>query len=321
MTLPLSLEKIILNLLEGVSTPLLDKAQQELSLAYRAQTEKNALKKVFLNTDVQRLVYLGTRFPPIYAAIQAIAEKFISKIEPGSIQSMLDLGAGPATCYLALREFFPFLTTIDLIERDLGMSQLGRKLLEGQRGFKYHSQNLETLDLKQTYDLITASYSLSELSLDHLKKLVPKLWQFTSRHLLIVESGTPYGFETILEIRKMLLEQGAFILLPCPGEMACPMAVNSQKQWCHFAVRLQRNQFQRLLKRATLGYEDEKYSYLIATKVPPLQRNERIVKTPEKHSGHVRLTLCTNEGLIQKTISKKHDNYKSLRKAEWGDAF
>jgi ribosomal protein RSM22 (predicted rRNA methylase) len=48
----------------------------------------------------------------------------------------------------------------------------------------------------------------------------------------------------------------------------------------------------------------------------------RIVRHPQKHSGHVRLTLCTPQGIETRTVTKSQkDQYRSARKAEWGDEF
>ena len=47
----------------------------------------------------------------------------------------------------------------------------------------------------------------------------------------------------------------------------------------------------------------------------------RIVRHPGKHSGHVKLVLCTAEGKIEnRTITRSSkEAYKHARKAEWGD--
>ena len=91
--------------------------------------------------------------------------------------------------------------------------------------------------------------------------------------------------------------------------------------WCHFAERLPRSSAHRLAKNAELGYEDEKYSYIVFSRTPVRLPDARIVRHPRKHSGHVELELCAPEGLKRETISRKNgDRYKQAKKAEWGDA-
>ncbi|HEY5162745.1 MAG TPA: small ribosomal subunit Rsm22 family protein, partial [Terriglobales bacterium] len=76
----------------------------------------------------------------------------------------------------------------------------------------------------------------------------------------------------------------------------------------------------RRLKGGDLGYEDEKFSYLIASKIAGNQASARIVRHPLKHSGHVKLALCTPDDLQRPTITKSQQElYRAARKAEWGD--
>jgi ribosomal protein RSM22 (predicted rRNA methylase) len=91
--------------------------------------------------------------------------------------------------------------------------------------------------------------------------------------------------------------------------------------WCHFSQRVERTSQHRQLKGGALGYEDEKFSYVIARKDSVKPAGARIVRHPGKHSGHVQLTLCTPEGRIEnQTITRSSKAaYKLARKAEWGD--
>ncbi len=92
------------------------------------------------------------------------------------------------------------------------------------------------------------------------------------------------------------------------------------KGWCHFSKRLQRTKFHKLIKEGDLGYEDEKFSYIAASKVPAQPYNARILATPEKPGGHSRFLPCTAQGLQQKILSKRDGEiYKAARKLDWGD--
>jgi ribosomal protein RSM22 (predicted rRNA methylase) len=74
------------------------------------------------------------------------------------------------------------------------------------------------------------------------------------------------------------------------------------------------------LKQAELGYEDEKFSYVIGARVPARQAATRIVRHPLKHPGHVHLTLCTGEGLQRLTVTKSQkERYRRARKVDWGE--
>jgi ribosomal protein RSM22 (predicted rRNA methylase) len=122
-------------------------------------------------------------------------------------------------------------------------------------------------------------------------------------------------------VRSALIADGAEILAPCPHKQACPM--NAAGDWCHFSARLERTSQHRQLKGGVLGYEDEKFSYVVAGRQSILSSGARIVRHPQKHGGHIQLTLCTSQGSIQlQTITKSNKNdYKLARKSEWGDTW
>jgi ribosomal protein RSM22 (predicted rRNA methylase) len=91
--------------------------------------------------------------------------------------------------------------------------------------------------------------------------------------------------------------------------------------WCHFSQRLERTQLHKIAKEATLGYEDEKFSYVCATNQPVKLPQGRILRHPNKHSGHIEFTLCSQGKLEKKVISRKAGElYKMARKLEWGDS-
>ena len=91
--------------------------------------------------------------------------------------------------------------------------------------------------------------------------------------------------------------------------------------WCHFSQRLERTAQHRRLKGAELGYEDEKFSYLVATRLDVPAAHARIVRHPGKHGGHVQLELCTSRGTIENTTVAKSNKeaYKRARQAKWGE--
>src|SRR5262249_54062535 len=138
----------------------------------------------------------------------------------------------------------------------------------------------------------------------------------------------------------------AEILAPCPHKHACPMATagastperqpvlsaksaerakaaHSGGDWCHFSQRLERTAQHRQLKGGALGYEDEKFSYVIASRQDVPLEGGRIVRHPGRHSGHIQLALCTSAGRLEtKTITRSSKQaFRLARKAEWGDTW
>jgi ribosomal protein RSM22 (predicted rRNA methylase) len=167
------------------------------------------------------------------------------------------------------------------------------------------------------FDLVTASYVVNELGSAEMANLTREAWDRTGKVLIIIEPGTPSGFARVREMRRELILAGGQMVAPCPHAQSCPMAGDD---WCHFAQRVQRTSGHRVAKAAELGYEDEKYSYVVFARESLKLPEARIVRHPRKHAGHVEFEVCTTGGLQRATLSKKHgEKYKQGRKLEWGE--
>jgi ribosomal protein RSM22 (predicted rRNA methylase) len=92
--------------------------------------------------------------------------------------------------------------------------------------------------------------------------------------------------------------------------------------WCHFAARLERSKLHRQLKSGELSYEDEKFSYVIASRAPVSPAAARVVRHPWITPGLIRLELCTADNMKSRTVRKREKElFRLARKARWGDEF
>lgn len=289
-------------------SPLLQKGRVALTQDY-----KEGRSSPF-GDEAKRLAYLGARMPATYAAVHKALEQV-----PFPVESLLDLGAGPGTASWAATQTLPQLKQITLIELHPEAIALGQNLAS----FSSHPALKEATWLHQplsgplpTADAAILSYVLNEI--DHPAGLVERCWERVSL-LVIVEPGTPKGFGLIRKVREQLIGLGAHLISPCPHALACPMQGGD---WCHFSARVERTRLHRYLKGGSLGYEDEKFSYVIAAKAPGAAFAGRIVRPPLKQSGHVRLTLCAQSGQIEEKVITRRDKeaYRKARDAEWGDS-
>jgi ribosomal protein RSM22 (predicted rRNA methylase) len=224
----------------------------------------------------------------------------------------------------AAAEVFSGLTSATLVEADPQWLRLGKRFANRSphavvRDARWLQRDLRDPAEFETCDAVIISYALGELASAALEQLLRRAWRSTKTFLILIEPGTKRGFAGINAARTFLIEHGAEILAPCPHRLACPMATAGD--WCHFYQRLERTAEHRRIKVGSLGYEDEKFSYLIATRAELAPAQARIVRHPQKHSGHVQLELCTAGGILeQRTVTKSNkDAYKRARQAEWGD--
>lgn len=273
-----------------------------------------------------RAAYLAVRLPATYAVNEHVFSEMRSRSSHAEITSLLDLGAGPGTALFAAAETFPALENATLLEADDSWLSLGKKLAANSSQPALHQARWLKQDLRSGFscdphDLVVLSYILGELSSAAAEAIIRKAWSCARKFLVVIEPGTPRGFGVINAARAQLIAGGAEILAPCPHKQACPMA--AANDWCHFAQRVERTSRHRQLKGGALGYEDEKFSYLVASRSRPETLFPRILRHPGKHSGHIQLELCMPEGRIeQKTITRSDKQaFRLARKAAWGDVW
>ncbi len=320
MQLPEDLQKAIETEIESTGLKELSQAREELTDRYRIPSQK----RQFMTSDVQRQSYLATRLPATYAAVYQALQAVKKQSEELSPNSLLDLGAGPGTALWAACNVFPTLQSATLLEKDLSLANFGKRLAKYSDHAAIQEARWETADLEQlpdlpVHDIVTLSYSIGELAPAIIPALLEKCWQAARQLLVIIEPGTPIGFERIRLIRRQLIEMGGHLVAPCPHHAECPM---EGQDWCHFAARIERTSFHRRLKSGSLSYEDEKFSYVAASKVVHPLPPARILRHPHHRSGHSLFTLCTANGVKQATVSKRcGSDYKLARKLEWGDPF
>jgi ribosomal protein RSM22 (predicted rRNA methylase) len=324
--IPSDLKEAIQEELKKVPLGLLNKSREEFGTRYREEAHRKAITSAgaaFLDTEGHRLAYIATRMPATYAAVSRVFHEADKRLPDLNCESLLDLGAGPGTVLWACAEVFPSLKQVTMIEQDVNLIKIGKRLCSKRNQPLFNEaqwlhEDLSTLQELKPHDCIVLSYSLGELPKEVQVRLIDLCWKSARKAVILIEPGTPYGFEGIVAARERLIKAGAYIAAPCPHANACPLAAIGD--WCHFSERLERTVEHRILKEGQLGYEDEKFSYLVASKMKGEAYNERILRHPQKRKGHIHFTLCTPEGLKQKIISKREGQaYKDAKKADWGD--
>ena len=297
----------------------LTQAATEMSEHYRSQ--RSASSRV-MATAAHRLAYAAVRMPATFAAARSVFTAIRRLMPDRRITSLLDLGAGPGTAGWAALEVFEELQQITLVEQDAGWIQLGKSLAQtGENAMLAQADwvqaNLRAIASFTAHDLVVSSYALGEMAPKVARALVQASWAATRTAIVIIEPGTMRGFGLMRELRDELIALGGHVIAPCPHQYACPMPAND---WCHFAQRFPRSSLHRRLKIGTLGYEDEKFSYIVASKHLSKPVTARVIRHPLRHAGHTHLRLCTADGLQSITVTRS-DNapWQRARKSEWGD--
>ncbi len=317
--LPETLRLGLTNMLVGASTDALRSSVDKLIGAYRSGT---APTSPILRTETDIAAYAAYRMPATYSAVRAALRGFSPAQPP---ETLLDIGGGTGAAVWAALDAFPALREITVLDQVDAALAFGKKLAFASASSAFRSavwrQHRFGVEPLPTADLATVSYVLGELAPAERRDLVTAAMA-AAPVVVIVEPGTPAGYERIIEARTALIEAGRSIVAPCPHQAACPIVPG--RDWCHFGARVNRSALHRRIKDADLSYEDEKFSYVVG--VPGEGSSAlggRVLRRPTQRKGLVSLHLCQPDGTIaDRIVTKRHgDDYRRARDISWGDLF
>ncbi|MGW3207914.1 small ribosomal subunit Rsm22 family protein [Streptomyces sp. NPDC001135] len=295
-------------------------AVERLIANYRGATPTHA---PILRDRADVAAYAAYRMPATFEAVRSALEAFARAVPDWTPGSHTDVGGGTGAATWAVTATWPGergVTVLDWAEPALA---LGREIAAANpalRGARWQRARIGADLTLQDTDLVTVSYVLNELAEPDRAALVD-VAAAAARAVVIVEAGTPAGYARVIEARDRLIHAGLHVVAPCPHSAACP--IEPGRDWCHFSARVSRSSLHRQVKGGTLPYEDEKFSYVVATRLPAGPAPARVIRRPQIRKGQVLLDLCeADDQLRRTTVTKRHGTlYKAARDAEWGDAW
>ena len=325
-TLPATLAAALDDELRRHDPRALAAASDSLTAHYRGGLPAGRTMRL---TAEHHAAYAWVRMPATFAACVAVLERAAEALPEPGLASHLDLFAGPGTMAWAVDEVLGGPASTTLVEQDAAFVAMARRLADGGRLFgsrraAWTVSRVPPLpaDL-QPHDLVTIAYGLGELPAADAATVVTQAWDRATVALVIVEPGTPRGFAVVESARRALLERGARMAAPCPHDAGCPMPATGS--WCHFSQRLPRSREHRRIKGASMGFEDEKYSYLVAVRggVPAARPGARIIGRPRVRNAGADLPLCRADGSLADVLVPKRDkeSFRAARRVAWGDGW
>jgi len=315
--LPTELRAALEAKLQGLSRNAAAERAALISRTYREGGNSGAI-----TSEADALAYALARMPATYAAVTASLNALCELKPDFAPTSLLDVGAGPGTASWAAAAAFASLRSFTLLDANAALRtlalDLGRTSMRlGQ--MTYHRGDAgAVLAEAEPADLVVASYMIGEIGGSRQGALTERLWAKARDTLLVVEPGTPAGYERVLALRQQLIASGAHVAAPCPHEGRCPLEA---PDWCHFTQRLPRLRAHIQIKGAELPFEDEKFSYVALTRAPVARRFARVLAQPVVSKVEVSAKLCTTGGLrIAKVPHRDKKAYARSRRWSWGDA-
>ncbi len=309
--------------LEGVSRRDLAERAARVSAAYRGGAGSSG---VVLTPD-DALAYALARLPATYAADMAAFSAAAEACPDFAPATLLDAGAGPGTAAWAALGVWPRIEDALLLDESGPFLDLARILGEAGppviAGAERRRTSLTAVQAEAwpRAELVVASYLLAEIPAAAQGPLAARLWAACEGLLVLVEPGTPAGYQRILAARSQLIAAGARLAGPCPHAQACPL---TPPDWCHFVQRLPRSRDHRLAKGAELPFEDEKFVWLAAAResVALAPFAGRVLAPPLPAKPGIGLKLCLDTGGLEQRFVPRRDKpaFAAARRLDWGDA-
>ncbi|KAG2394026.1 hypothetical protein C9374_003790 [Naegleria lovaniensis] len=265
--------------------------------------------------ELEAAAYIAHRLPAIYGTSYRVFSESVMRMPDFEPKTMLDFGTGPGTTIWAAMEAFGSLKEVMAVEPSTAMMDVATRL------FDYMEEKPQITwrrflneNSSKQYDLVVASFVLNELAnAQERERIVKALWKATSGLLVIIEPGTPVGFNFIREARSTVLSQKShendkpIILAPCPHDSVCPMS--GTPKWCHFAQRIDREAFQKLTKQAKKHYENENYSFIAIKResLKGFEYSEQVEKEEEEAMRAKQIEEQLPDSVVTKEISLRRE--------------
>jgi ribosomal protein RSM22 (predicted rRNA methylase) len=268
--------------------------------------------------------YLVARLPATYAAVCFCLAELARRRPQFSPRTLLDAGSGPGTAAWAAVSVYSGISAVTFLDNNQKFLKLACSLAAQGEHLALQGARVLTADLGKipndvAADLVIAAYALAEMPVAGAGSIAAALWKACEDTLVVIEPGTPQGFARIRQVRSALIAEGAHLIAPCTHENSCPL---QPPDWCHFSVRLARRREHMHAKQATVPFEDEKFSYLIAARQPGEVHGARILSPPADGKADIKFRLCGGNGLSQQSVARRDKAaYKRVRKLRWGDLF
>ncbi|MFF7166566.1 small ribosomal subunit Rsm22 family protein [Streptomyces sp. NPDC008086] len=315
-----TLRSALATLLDGLPPRQAAQAVDRLIASYRGATPTDA---PILRDRADVAAYAAYRMPATFEAVHAALEAFAEAVPDWVPGSHADVGGGTGAATWAVSATWPGergVTVLDWAEPALAAGREIAAANPALREVRWQRARIgPSLALDPT-DLVTVSYVLNELTAADRTALLDTVAS-AAQAVVIVEPGTPDGYARVIEARDRLVAAGFHIAAPCPHSAACPIVPGTD--WCHFAARVSRSSLHRQIKGGSLPYEDEKFSYVAATRLPVAPAPARVVRKPQIRKGQVLLDLCETEPALRRTtVTKRHGAlYRAARDTDWGAAW
>lgn len=232
-------------------------------------------------------------FPLNYSRARAVANQGRKLGFFLGLDTIFDFGAGQGSGFHAVSDELSGKLPVRAVDVSSDALDLAKKLnpnlsdLKTSRIAAASDKRPELFHGSKT--ALVASYVLTEL------KEMPAWW-LEAEALVLIEPSIQSDARRLQAQRELLIANGFRLWAPCTHEQACPLLVDSVRDWCHDRIHFsQPTWFEAIERHLPMKNRTITHSYLLARKTPApaeLSSYARMVGDPLDEKGKSRQAIC-----------------------------
>lgn len=199
------------------------KDRSKIQMLYDKAASVASYACFYLPTNVWKLKFLLERLS-------------VDQIESIRNSVIVEIGTGPGTYLLSIMDQIgPELTTFIGVDHNPLMLEQAKKITDSLFPTADVEWTNAVPELSKFGKKITLIYgnSLNEMGHVMALKIISKV---NADNIIFIEPGTKASFGEVIKVRESLMSSYN-IIYPCSQNAACPIAENSEDDWCHQVIR------------------------------------------------------------------------------------
>ncbi len=217
------------------------------------------------HTDWAKIAYVAYFFPLNYLRVSAVLRAGMRSGFWQGLTEFSDFGSGLGTVPLAIADSLPgqFLRGL-AVESSPVTEKIYKQLAQADLAHPNLSWATKLAPAAKSAGHLTVfSFSLTELP------ELPKA-ALASEALAIIEPATHQDGRRLMQLRADLMAQGWYAWAPCTHQEACPLLVESARDWCHDRITWEPPEWYLAIEEhLPMRNRTLTHSYLLMRRQPP----------------------------------------------------
>lgn len=232
--------------------------------------------------------YLSYFLPLNYARVRAVWREVRRFLPDQSVRAIVDYGSGTGTVQWAIEDDEDFAARdFYCVERSREAMALHQRLLDvtpARFGPRFRAPSA----------IADGTLGIFSYAFLEMQAHLPDLTKFD--HFLIIEPSTRECGRQLMQWRQRLLDLGFDALAPCTHARACPLLVESARDWCHMRIGFDAPEWWRAIEDdLPMTNRTLTYSYLLMSRTvadTAWRDQARVIGDTLRERGKIRQMIC-----------------------------